>query len=196
MARKIKLLGYTIFEILIVITIIGILSAIVLREVLSYIAEARLREAVNQFVSDLEYTKNMAQITDVPWGVRACLNTGIYKIFIDHDGNCRDAEDNCISVSNDSVSVCINAFNTYCSSSDDCPSAASGSCRKRTILKELPLGISFTGNSEFYIVFDRKGYPFNTSCGLGTSSITISNQFDKKFVIKISSVGRIRLETQ
>ncbi|MGC8966516.1 MAG: pilus assembly FimT family protein [Caldimicrobium sp.] len=199
MAGKIRSPGYTLFETLIVILIIGIFSAIFLREVLNYIAYARLREAANQFIADLQYAKNMAQVTGLSWGIRGCGNSSYYKIFIDHDGDCKDTDLSCNPSNPDETKVCVNKFNTSCSSDSDCAvdlsSPVIGSCRPRTIYKTLSKGIIFSGSFDFYVVFDRKGYPFNYSCGFGAVNATLVNQNNSSLRVIIDKLGRIRVET-
>ncbi|MGB9711057.1 MAG: pilus assembly FimT family protein [Thermodesulfovibrio sp.] len=46
------------------------------------------------------------------------------------------------------------------------------------------------------VVFDRRGYCYNTSCGLGSSSITLRNDRGSTRLICISRYGRIRVETE
>ncbi len=183
-------LGYTTLELLIVIAILAILSFIAIQEILSYIQDARLKEGVNQFLSDLNQVKNKAIITGRPWGIRACGGQGKYKIFIDHDGDCKDEAPSCEST--DTQKVCLNAFNKTCQSDADCPFSQQGSCISRSQYFQLPPGITF--NASFYVVFDRLGYPYNYSCGNGEGNATLINAKGKYLKIILSRLGRIRVE--
>ncbi|MGC9120534.1 MAG: prepilin-type cleavage/methylation domain-containing protein [Sulfurihydrogenibium sp.] len=85
MDRKIK--GYNIFEILVILVIIGILMAIVIRPILVFIANQRLNQAVNMVVADLNAAKiysisksNLAGITN--------QNNNSYVVYINNDNNC------------------------------------------------------------------------------------------------------------
>jgi len=51
-----------------------------------------------------------------------------------------------------------------------------------------------TSSTTQTIVFDRKGYPRDTNCGLGQMSITLSNNLGHKKLICISRYGRIKIE--
>lgn len=55
----------------------------------------------------------------------------------------------------------------------------------------LPYNITFT--SDVFVLFDRKGYPRNASCGLGMSNIILKNNYDKYKTICIDRYGRIRI---
>jgi len=105
-------------ELVVLLAIVVILSGLVISEILSYIEKARLRQALNQFLSDLNYVKNQAQITGVAWGIRACTGTGRYKIFIDHDGNCTDSQPDCNNING--TNICINNPSQSCNNDVDC----------------------------------------------------------------------------
>ena len=203
MDRKVGLkslcLGFTMLELLIVLAIVAILSGIVISEILSYIDKARLRSALNQFLSDLNYVKNQAQITGVAWGIRACTGTNQYKVFVDPDGDCRDSNDTndpndpCKS---NSTKICLNNPDQNCTNDTDCPFALVGSCVQLEMKRELEGRIIFTkGNTtrHFYVVFDRKGFAFNHLCGVGANNITIQSS-SGKFTIFVDRFGRIRVE--
>ncbi len=181
--------GYSTIELLFVIIIIGILSFISVREIISYIQDARLKKAVNQFISDLNYIKNQAIITGRPWGIRGCAGTGKYKIFIDHDGDCKDEDPSCNPT--DTLKICLNSFNQTCNTDADCSFSQPGNCINRSMYFELPPGIIFNGTSSFYVVFDRLGYPFNYICGFGAGNATLINQSGKFVIINVSRLGRI-----
>lgn len=182
--------GYSTIELLFVIAIMVILSFIAIREVISYIQDARLKKAYNQLVSDLNYVKNQAIITGRPWGMRGCAGTNRYKIFIDHDGNCKDEASHCNSTDT-LTKICLNSFNQTCITDRDCPFNQVGSCVNRSYYFELPSGITFNGTSSFYVVFDRLGHPFNYSCGFGAGNATLINQTGKFMRIDVSRLGRI-----
>lgn len=183
-------------ELVVLLAIVVILSGLVISEILSYIEKARLRQALNQFLSDLNYVKNQAQITGVAWGIRACTGTGRYKIFIDHDGNCTDSQPDCNNING--TNICINNPSQNCNSDSDCPGNLTGICRPLEQLKILEGGFLFVkGNttSYFYVVFDRKGLPFRENCKLGMDSVTIQSPSGKeRAIIIVNRFGRIRVD--
>jgi len=191
-----KSLGFTMIELVILLAIVAILSGLAISEIMSYIEKARLRQALSQFLSDLNYVKNQAQITGVAWGIRACTGSGKYKIFIDHDGNCRDSSTNCDSIN--STKVCLNNPSQICNSDSDCLGNLTGTCRTLEQLKILEGGFLFVkGNTtnHFYVVFDRKGLPFDYSCGIGADNVTIQSPSGKEAsTIFVDRFGRIRVE--
>ncbi|MCC6048445.1 MAG: hypothetical protein LM579_02800 [Thermodesulfobacterium sp.] len=201
MDRKIrqesKPLGFTMIELVILLAIVAILSGLVISEILSYIEKARLRQALNQFLSDLNFVKNQAQITGVAWGIRACTGSSKYKIFIDHDGNCRDSRPDCDNING--TKICVNNPSQNCNSDSDCPGNFTGICRPLEQLKVLEGGFLFvkgnTTSRSFYVVFDRKGLPFDYSCGIGADNVTIQSPSGKEAsTIFVDRFGRIRVE--
>ena len=86
MDRKIK--GYNIFEILVVLVIIGILMALVIRPILVFVANQRLNEAVNMVVSDLNEAKIYSISKSSLMGITADSGGNSYIIFQNNDGNC------------------------------------------------------------------------------------------------------------
>jgi type II secretory pathway pseudopilin PulG len=193
---KSKSLGFTMIDLVILLAIVAILSGLVIREVLSYIEKARLRQALNQFLSDLNHVKNQAQITGVAWGIRACTGSGKYKIFIDHDGNCRDSRPDCDNINN--TKICINNPYQSCNNDVDCLPYFNGTCRTLEQLKVLEGGFLFVkGNTinHFYVVFDRKGLPFDYSCGIGSDNVTIQSSSRREAsIVFVDRFGRIRVE--
>jgi len=183
-------------ELVILLAIVAILSGFAISEILSYIEKARLRQALNQFLSDLNYVKNQAQITGVAWGIRACTGSGKYKIFIDHDGNCTDSQPDCDNING--TNICVNDPSQNCNSDSDCPGNFTGICRPLEQLKVLESGFLFVkGNtkSHFYVVFDRKGLPFDFICGVGADNVTIQSPSGKEAsTIFVDRFGRIRVE--
>jgi Tfp pilus assembly protein FimT len=194
--QKLKPLGFTMVELVVLLAIVAILSGLVISEILSYIEKARLRQALNQFLSDLNYVKNQAQITGVAWGIRACTGTGKYKIFIDHDGNCTDTQPDCDNING--TNICVNYPFQNCNSDSDCPGNFTGICRPLEQLKILEGGFLFVkGNTtrHFYVVFDRKGLPFKDNCNLGMDNVTIQSPSGKeRAIIIVNRFGRIRVD--
>jgi type II secretory pathway pseudopilin PulG len=189
-------LGFTMIELVILLAIVAILSGLVISEILSYIEKARLRQALNQFLSDLNFVKNQAQITGVAWGIRACTGSSKYKIFLDYDGNCRDSRPDCDNIN--STKICINNPSQSCNNDMDCSPYFNGTCRPLEQLKVLEGGFLFVkGNTtnHFYVVFDRKGLPFDYSCGIGADNVTIQSPSGKEAsTIFVDRFGRIRVE--
>ncbi|MCS7199085.1 MAG: hypothetical protein N2327_00370 [Caldimicrobium sp.] len=185
MDRKVR--AYTLLE-LVTIMLIGILiSYLAVNEIINHIQEARLREAHNQLLSDLNYIKNQALVTGLPWGLRACAGGREYKIFIDHDSNCKDTSVSCSDY--ETTKICLNILNKVCYSDQDCLSQQ-GACVPRSLYNKLPPGITFTNSS--YVVFNKLGYAFNYLCGNGEGSFILQNTNRKFITINISRTGRIR----
>jgi type IV fimbrial biogenesis protein FimT len=46
------------------------------------------------------------------------------------------------------------------------------------------------------VIFDKKGYPRNSACGLGMCSVVLQNSAGSKRTVYIDRYGRIRYETQ
>ena len=183
-------------ELIILLAIVAILSGVVISEVLSYIEKARLRQAINQVLSDLNYVKNQAQITGVAWGIRACTGSGKYKIFIDHEGNCKDSRPDCDNING--TKICVSDPSQNCNSDSDCPGNFTGICRTLEQLKVLEGGFLFVkGNTinHFYVIFDRKGLPFDYSCGIGSDNVTIQSSSRREAsTVFVDRFGRIRVE--
>ncbi|WP_299229721.1 prepilin-type N-terminal cleavage/methylation domain-containing protein [Sulfurihydrogenibium sp.] len=86
MDRKIK--GYNIFEILVVLVIMGILIALAIRPILVFVANQRLNEAVNMVVSDLNEAKIYSISKKSLMGITADNGSNSYIIFQNNDDNC------------------------------------------------------------------------------------------------------------
>jgi len=114
MDRKIK--GYTILEILVVISLMIILSYIGVKEFLVYVAKIRLNSAVDQLLGDLNWIKTKSMISEKPWGF--CIeNENSYVLFKDNDsdGNCDENEiERRINLSNQYPGVKIHASTYMC----------------------------------------------------------------------------------
>ena len=189
--QKSKSLGFTMVELVILLAIVAILSGLVINEILSYIEKARLRQALNQFLSDLNYVKNQAQITGVAWGIRACSGSGKYKIFIDDNGDCKDSTGSC-NISND-TKICINHPDRFiCNNDNDCPGGFVGTCRPLEYVREVNPPVKFVEN--FTIVFDRKGFAFGGNCTFGADGTVLQSSSGYTFKISINRFGRIRVE--
>ncbi len=141
--------GYTLLELLVVIALGAILIGIVINEIRGYISYSRLKEAENQILSDLNFIKNQALITGLPWGIRACGGTNRYKIFVDFDGDCKDEAATCNS--SDNLNVCINLYTQTCNSDFDCRGIPMA-CQPRSRYFILDQRVFF--NATFYAVFD------------------------------------------
>lgn len=188
MDRKIK--GYSALEILMVLAIIGIIGVIFVQEFRNYVANERLKEGLNQLLSELERVKNRAVISAVPWGIRGCIGTNKYKVFMDYDGDCRDSNSTCdVTISR---KYCANMFNKPCNSDSDCDNIPN-TCFDSEVSRELPEGVIFSHS--LYVVFDRKGWPFYYYCGFGATNATLkSSVTGKTYKIIIDRLGRIRVE--
>lgn len=212
MDRKVK--GYTLMEVLVVIAIVSILAGFFLYPMLVQIARERLRAGMTQFASDLNQVKFRSISTGSIWGIRACNGSRQYKVFIDHDADCRDVNPDCTAIDTTSVCAtsptatcssdaeclascdsatnrCVNAPNVTCNTANDCPNNT-GPCIQRERLVNLPAGV--TPQNDFYAVFDRRGYAFNYSCGFGAGTLRLRNFFGEERRVVLDRLGRIRYE--
>ncbi len=164
MDRKVK--GITIMEVLVVMAIIAILASASILGLRNLVQRERLYSAMTQVANDLKEVQFRSMSSNMVWGVRFCANQNQYKIF---------AVDPSAVVGG-------------------CPRDANPSCTNDATtqrLVSLPPGVSPEEN--FYVLFDRRGYPLNWSCGIGAVNITLKNSYGSRTVI-VDRVGRIRYE--
>jgi type IV fimbrial biogenesis protein FimT len=164
MDRKVK--GITIMELLVVMAIIAILASASIFGLRNLVQRERLYSAMTQVANDLKEVQFRSMSSNSVWGVRFCANQNQYKIF-----------------AVDPATV-----------GGGCPRDASLSCTNDATtqrLVSLPPGVF--PQADFYVLFDRRGYPLNWSCGIGAISITLRNSYGSRTVI-VDSVGRIRYE--
>lgn len=86
MDRKVR--GYNIFEILVVLVIIGILMAVVIRPILVFVANQRLNQAINMIVADINTVKIYSLSKSNLQGIFGNKNENTYTIFINNNSNC------------------------------------------------------------------------------------------------------------
>lgn len=189
MDRKVR--GFTLIELLFIIAMFLVIGSIAVKEIIAYIQEVRLREAVNQFVNELKYVKNQGIISLKPYGIRACRDSNKYKVFIDLDSDCKDRTPYCVPSED---KVCANNPTVFCTNDEGICGLRDGPCIPVERVGELPEGIKFVGNSSFYVVVNRMGYFFDYSCGFGAGSISIENALGKRVKITASRYGRVSVE--
>lgn len=164
MDRKVK--GITIMEVLVVMAIIVILASASILGLRNLVQRERLYSAMTQVANDLKEVQFRSMSSNMVWGVRFCRNVSQYKIF-----------------AVDPATV-----------GGGCPRDANPSCTSDATTQRsvsLPPGVS--PEADFYVLFDRRGYPLNWSCGIGAVSITLRNSYGSRTVI-VDSVGSIRYE--
>jgi type IV fimbrial biogenesis protein FimT len=164
MDRKVK--GITIMEVLVVMAIIAILASAGILGLRNLVQRERLYSAMTQVADDLKDAQFRSMSSNSTWGVRFCVNQNQYKIF-----------------AVDPATV-----------GGGCPRDANPSCTNDATtqrLVSLPPGV--LPQADFYVLFDRRGYPLNWSCGIGAGNITLSNSYGSRTVI-VDRVGRIRYE--
>jgi len=164
MDRKVK--GITIMEVLVVMAIIAILASAGILGLRNMVQRERLYSAMTQVANDLKEVQFRSMSSNSTWGVRFCVNQNQYKIF-----------------AVDPATV-----------GGGCPRDANPSCTNDATtqrLVSLPPGV--LPQADFYVLFDRRGYPLNWSCGIGAGNITLSNSYGSRTVI-VDRVGRIRYE--
>jgi type IV fimbrial biogenesis protein FimT len=164
MDRKVK--GITIMEVLVVMAIITILASASILGLRNLVQRERLYSAMTQVTNDLKEVQFRSMSSNMIWGVRFCDNYSQYKIF----------------------AVDPSTVGGGCPR-DAIPSCTSDATTQRLV--SLPPGVLPQGN--YYVLFDRRGYPLNWSCGIGALSITLSNSYGSRTVI-VDMVGRIRYE--
>ncbi len=164
MDRKVR--GITIMEVLVVMAIIAILASASIFSLRNLVQRERLYSAMTQVANDLKEVQFRSMSSNMIWGVRFCENQSQYKIF---------AVDPSAVVGG-------------------CPRDASLSCTNDATtqrLVSLPPGVF--PQADFYVLFDRRGYPLDWNCGIGAVSIILRNSYGSRTVI-VDSVGRIRYE--
>jgi prepilin-type N-terminal cleavage/methylation domain len=164
MDRKVR--GITIMEVLVVMAIIAILASASILGLRNLVLRERLYSAMTQVANDLKEVQFRSMSSTMIWGVRFCANQSQYKIF-----------------AVDPATV-----------GGGCPRDANPSCTNDATaqrLVSLPPGVS--PEADFYVLFDRRGYPLDWSCGIGADRITLRNSYGIRTVI-VDSLGRIRYE--
>jgi len=164
MDRKVR--GITIMEVLVVMAIIAILASASILGLRNLVQRERLYSAMTQVANDLKEAQFRSMSSNSTWGVRFCGGVSQYKIF-----------------AVDPATV-----------GGGCPRDADPSCTNDATtqrLVSLPPGV--LPQADFYVLFDRRGYPLNWSCGIVAGNITLRNSYGSRTVI-VDSVGRIRYE--
>jgi type IV fimbrial biogenesis protein FimT len=126
----------------------------------------RLYSAMTQVANDLKEVQFRSMSSNSTWGVRFCGGVSQYKIF-----------------AVDPATV-----------GGGCPRDADPSCTNDATtqrLVSLPPGV--LPQADFYVLFDRRGYPLNWNCGIGAGRIILRNSYGSRTVI-VDRVGRIRYE--
>jgi prepilin-type N-terminal cleavage/methylation domain-containing protein len=75
--------GLTILELVIVLAVIGVLTAVAVPNVMSYLPEARLKSAARDLYSNLMLAKINAVKKNTSWAVVFDVNTNTYQVFSD-----------------------------------------------------------------------------------------------------------------
>lgn len=147
-----KVAGFAIFELLIVMAILSILTYVGISQYVKYKAERELMKQANMLLNEISWVKSQS-IAKQPHGIR--IDGESYTIFIDNNGNCQfnDGED--ISTKDFIDNITANTLTR---------------------------------------VFDRRGYPLTENCGLGMSSIILTNNLGSQKTINISRYGRTQIE--
>ncbi|BAU24089.1 hypothetical protein THC_1729 [Caldimicrobium thiodismutans] len=163
MVRKIR--GYTTLELLILIAILAILSAIFIREYLIYTARERLKGAANEIASQLNWVKTKSMISKNLYGICYDNNTRQILIFEEKngDGNYTNGIDliyKIINISENWRGIEV----VEITSKLLCPQA---------------------------FIFDRRGELIS---GGDSGSIVLINAFGEKIKISISILGRISVQ--
>jgi type IV fimbrial biogenesis protein FimT len=127
----------------------------------------RLYSAMTRVANDLKEVQFRSMSSNMIWGVRFCVNQNQYKIFAVNPATVGGG--------------CPRDANTSCTTND--------ATTQRLV--SLPPGVS--PEADFYVLFDRRGYPLDWSCGIGAVSIILRNSYGIRTVI-VDSVGRIRYE--
>ncbi len=164
MDRKVR--GITIMEVLVVMAIIAILASASIFGLRNLVQRERLYSAMTQVANDLKEVQFRSMSSNMIWGVRFCANQSQYKIF---------AVDPATVVGG-------------CPRDDD-PSCTNDATTQRLV--SLPPGVS--PEEDFYVLFDRRGYPLNWNCGIGAGNVTLSNSYGSRTLF-VDRVGRIRYE--
>lgn len=113
MVREIK--GYTTLELLFVVAIISLLSALFIREFLIYTARERLKSSAEELAGILNYAKTRSMITMDNYGFCFNNNTKEIVVFIDKNKNQKlDFPEDLIVRAFKKTGIIIDANNNYC----------------------------------------------------------------------------------
>jgi len=187
--------GFTLIEILAVIIIVGIVSALAVLSVFEAIREGTVSRERDVLVSTIEETKARS-ISSRPSGIRFAAGGGSYDIIVMR-GNCSATT------------------GTLCNADTDCPATEfcsmgafryDGNVSRITVLSTYILGGGVTvgwarttgsGNcasaTDNILWFDRKGIPRCSNWGLGMTTINVTMSGRTKEVW-IDRAGRTRYE--
>jgi len=153
-------------EVLVVMAIIATLASASILGLRNLVQRERLYSAMTQVANDLKEVQFRSMSSNNLWGVRFCANQSRYKIF-----------------AVDPATV-----------GGGCPRDANQSCTNDATtqrLVSLPPGVFPQAN--YYVLFDRRGYPLNWNCGIGAGNVILRNSYGSRTVI-VDGVGRIRYE--
>jgi type IV fimbrial biogenesis protein FimT len=164
MDRKVR--GITIMEVLVVMAIIAILASASILGLRTLVQRERLYSAMTQVANDLKEVQFRSMSSNMLWGVRFCANQNQYKIFAVNPANVSGG--------------CPRDANTFCTNDE-------------TTQRLVPLPTGVSPERGYYVLFDRRGYPLDWSCGIGAGTITLKNSYGSRTVI-VDRVGRIRYE--
>lgn len=73
--------GFTLVELLVAMGIIAVLAAAAVPAIMADLPRHRLAKAVRNLLSDLQWTRNQAVVTNREWRVRFDLDAGLYRIM-------------------------------------------------------------------------------------------------------------------
>ena len=163
--------GLTLIELMIAIAIIGILTAIAVPNIISWLPNYRLKAAANDLRSNMQKAKLEAV-------KRNCNATVTFNLPV--EGNNYD---------------CVN----YIDSDNDLEYDAGEQILLRLNFADYK-SVNLTGNTfanndngRPSVAFNSRGLPINNAGGFGTGILTLTNTNGRIYTVTVSSVGSIKI---
>jgi len=170
--------GFTLVELMIVMSIIGILSSIAVPKFMGSLNRSRLTEASLDIFGTIQQSRTLAAKMNRNIVVAFDIGLGTYTAFVNDDGT--DTTDS------DNDSIPDGAENWTVDLTEKV--VARGEMPKNIILNSA----NFNGNPFF--MFDNKGLPYDNTGALTSGSVQVSNVTGSQRTISLLMSGHSRIQ--